>query len=79
MVRVAITAGTAQAQPLSSGHEGLSMQAHARHHAVDQERHAREIAGVLEEPQHEEQHRDLRDEDDDVADPCDDAVLQQVA
>ena len=50
------------------------MQPDRAHHAVDDERRARQVAQILEQPDEQEQQRNLRHEDDDVADAGDDAV-----
>ena len=59
-------------------HEGLAVEADAAHQPVDDERDARQVAEVLEDRDEEEQHRDLRHEDDDVPHSGDHAVDHQV-
>ena len=55
------------------------MQADPAHDAVDHERDARQIAGVLHRRNEQKQQSDLRDEHDDVADAGDDAIDDQIA
>ena len=50
-----------------------------RHQPVHDERRARHVAGVFQEPEEEKEDEDLRQEDDDAADAGDDAVHQQAA
>ena len=54
------------------------MQSHPLHHAVDHERDAREVARVLEKPDKQEEHQDLRGKHDDVPDTRDDALDDEV-
>ena len=60
-------------------HEGMARQAEAAQHAIHHEGGAREIAGVLEQADEEEQQADLRQEDDRASDAADDAVGGEVA
>ena len=76
-VRVAITAGIAHENPESIGTNARPCRPDRAHHAVDHERGARQVAEILEQADEQEQQRDLRHEDDDVADAGDDAVHDQ--
>ena len=69
--------GTGEAR--EKRHERLAVEADARHQAIDHEGDAREVPGVLEDRDEEEEQRDLRHEDDHVADARDDAVDEQIA
>ena len=55
------------------------MQPYPAHQAVDDERHPRQISDILEHRDEQKQHRDLRHEDDHVADTGDDAVDHETA
>jgi len=73
-----MTAGTAQAKPREQRHEGAPVEAHALHHAVDDEGHAEPGGRVLEEPMKRKSRRSAH-EDHDVAHALDDAVDDEVA
>ena len=79
MVRVAMMPGTAQAKLDSSGMNERPDRPDRAHHAVEQERGARQVARVLEEEQEEEQDEDLRQEHEHAAHAGDHAVDEQAA
>jgi hypothetical protein len=54
------------------------MQPHPFHHPVDHERDAREVPRILEEPDEEEEHQNLRGKHDDVANAGNDSLHDQV-
>ena len=53
------------------------MQTGEAHDPVQQERSPRHVAHVFEQDDEQEQDHDLRQEDEDAADPCDHAVANQ--
>ena len=79
IVRVAMIPGIAHAKLDSSGMNERPGQADAAHHAVEQECGARQVAGILEHEDEEEQDQDLRQEHHHAADACQDAIEQQAA
>ena len=64
MVRVAMIAGTAQPYAESSGMKLLPCKPDARHGAVGDQRGARQVAGILQDADEEEQQQHLRQEND---------------
>ena len=70
-------AGDAAARGHEHGDKGLTGQAKAAEHAVHDEGDAGHIAAVLQEGQHDEQQKHLRDEAEDGAQAADDAVADQ--
>ena len=60
-------------------HEGVPGQAEAAEHPVHHEGRARQVAGVLEQADQEEEQADLRQEDDRAGDAADEPADQQVA
>ena len=79
MVRVAMTPGIAQAKLDSSGMKERPDRPTDAHHAVEQEGGARQVAGILEHQDEEEQDQDLRQEHQHAAGAGDHAVDQQAA
>ena len=77
MVRVAMMAGTAQAYADSSGMNDFALQSDARHGAVGDQRRARQIAGVFQDADEQEQQQDLRQEYHHRSDAAPDPVDQQ--
>ena len=66
--RVAMIPGIAQAKLDSSGMKERPDKPGRRHHPVEQERRARQVAGFLEREDEGEQDQDLRQEHDHAAD-----------
>jgi len=60
-------------------HERFSVQAHLAHQPVHDERRARHVPGVLQQPEEEKQDQNLRQKDDHTAHARDDAVDHQIA
>ena len=70
-------AGDGAGEAAKQRDEALAVQADLGQQAVHQEGGPGEVAAVFEDREEEEEHRDLRDEDDDRADAFEDAVGEQ--
>jgi hypothetical protein len=79
MVRVARIAGNGAGETGHHRHERAAVQAERFQHAIHQERDARHVARVLQQPDEEKQQQDLRQKNDDVADAADDAARHELA
>ena len=79
IVRVAMMPGMAQAKQLSMGMNDFPCSPTLRHQPVHDERGARHVAGVLQDPEEEIEDENLREKDDDAAHAGDDAIGEQRA